>query len=174
MKLVCISVLLSMASLSSGHYSCTPQEALDVLLSDNTTDILAAQMLIALQKGVDTLRVDLDRTDPNKLAEDIIGRYREDVPDMNAAKYAALFLGIGTLASAHQGCNVDKALDTLLGEVGIEQISEVLLHTIQRDIDVAINALNSTVPQRFADSIIQRYRALQGILAFAGVTIPHI
>ncbi|KAJ2637365.1 hypothetical protein GGF40_002398 [Coemansia sp. RSA 1286] len=84
-----------------------------------------------------------------------------------------LFLGSPTVL-AHQGCNVDAAFDTLLGQVTVEHVSNALLINLQRSIKSAIKDIETTSPQQLADNIVDRYRVLQAILSYAGIKLPVI
>ncbi|KAJ2882991.1 hypothetical protein FB639_002271 [Coemansia asiatica] len=150
MKLSLVSAVLAAgAALTSAHYECTTEQAFDVLFNNATTDALAQKILVSLEKGVIELR--------NEISQSLV----------------LLFLGSSTVL-AHQGCNVDAAFDTLLGEVTIEHVSNALLLNLQRSIKSVLKDIETTSPQQLADNIVDRYRVLQAILSYAGIKLPII
>ncbi|KAJ2772761.1 hypothetical protein IWQ56_001245 [Coemansia nantahalensis] len=87
----------------------------------------------------------------------------------------ALALGAGLLAAhAHQGCNVETAVKTLLGKATIDHVSEALLQNIQRDVGRAINDVEHAKVDWLADQIVDRYRVLRGVLGHVGIALPMI
>ncbi|KAJ2780767.1 hypothetical protein H4R18_003279 [Coemansia javaensis] len=78
------------------------------------------------------------------------------------------------VARGHQGCNVEAALNTLMGKATVDHVSEALLQGMQRDVKGAIDRLEHTSPGELADRIVLRYRLLRGILTHVGVFLPSI
>ncbi|KAJ1648220.1 hypothetical protein LPJ64_000481 [Coemansia asiatica] len=160
MKLSLVSAVLAAgAALTSAHYECTTEQAFDVLFNNATTDALAQKILVSLEKGVIELRNEISQVDAEKAATTI--------------SLVLFFLGSSTVL-AHQGCNVDAAFDTLLGEVTIEHVSNALLLNLQRSIKSVLKDIETTSPQQLADNIVDRYRVLQAILSYAGIKLPII
>ncbi|KAJ2392981.1 hypothetical protein GGI05_002540 [Coemansia sp. RSA 2603] len=93
---------------------------------------------------------------------------------MKVFKTSIVLAALGATSLAHQGCNVDAALDTLLGEVTVQHVSEALLLGLQRNIKSALKDIQNTNPDQLADDIVDRYRVLQAILAYAGIKLPLI
>ncbi|KAJ2463076.1 hypothetical protein GGI02_005318, partial [Coemansia sp. RSA 2322] len=67
---------------------------------------------------------------------------------MRFLKTAVVFAGLGFAALAHQGCDIDTAIATLIDEASIGHISEAILRTLQHDIKNAIQDVKSTTPQQ--------------------------
>ncbi|KAJ2719881.1 hypothetical protein GGI07_004957 [Coemansia sp. Benny D115] len=93
---------------------------------------------------------------------------------MKITKIALTLFTFGGYSLAHQGCNVDAAFDTLLGEATIQHVSESVLQGLQRNIKTVLHDIEATTPQQVADDIVDRYRVLQGLLAYAGIHLPLI
>ncbi|KAJ2746090.1 hypothetical protein GGI20_001642 [Coemansia sp. BCRC 34301] len=81
---------------------------------------------------------------------------------------------LGFTAFGHQGCDIDTALSTLLGEATVSHISEAILHSLQHEIKNAIQDVENITPHQIVDTIVDRYRVLQGILSYAGINLPLI
>ncbi|KAJ2431583.1 hypothetical protein IWW41_002861 [Coemansia sp. RSA 2522] len=83
-------------------------------------------------------------------------------------------IGLSTVAHGHQGCSVEAAFDKLLGEATIEHVSEALLLSLQHDVKTALHSVELSSPARIADTIVDNYRVLRGILSYAGIKLPQI
>ncbi|KAJ2822171.1 hypothetical protein GGI24_004021, partial [Coemansia furcata] len=81
---------------------------------------------------------------------------------------------LGVTVFAHQGCDIDTAIKTLLDEATVGHISEAILRSLQHDVKNAIQDIENTTPQQIADTIVDRYRVLRGILLHAGINLPQI
>ncbi|KAJ2449462.1 hypothetical protein EV183_004887 [Coemansia sp. RSA 2336] len=170
MKLSSVFSFVAAMSFAHGHYECTTEQAFDVLFGNATTDALAQRLLKSLQDGVVKVEHELSEVDADKAARDILTRYRTILsllPNSIASKFPA-----NTLSFAHQGCNVEAAFDKLLGEATIEHFSEAMLQSLQRDVASTISRVEHASPEQIADRIVDRYRVLRGLLAYAGIKLP--
>ncbi|KAJ2850300.1 hypothetical protein IWW36_001986 [Coemansia brasiliensis] len=157
MKFSAVFSFLAVIACAHAHYECTTEQAFDVLFSNATTDALAQQLLKSLQRGVVTVEQELSEMDADKAARDVLTRYRAI---------------LSTLALAHQGCNVEAAFNRLLGEATIEHFSEAMLQSLQHDVSKTLERIENASPDQIADRLIDRYRVLRGLLAYAGIKLP--
>ncbi|KAJ2458562.1 hypothetical protein GGF42_001993, partial [Coemansia sp. RSA 2424] len=58
---------------------------------------------------------------------------------MKLLKTIVVLASLGSTALGHQGCDIDTALDTLLGEATVAHISDAVLRSLQHDIKNIIN-----------------------------------
>ncbi|KAJ1717943.1 hypothetical protein LPJ61_007022 [Coemansia biformis] len=88
---------------------------------------------------------------------------------------ALVLLGVGPLVvRAHQGCNVETALNTLLGQATVGHVSEALLRSLQQDVKGAIERVEHMSPEQPADRVVDKYRVLRGLLLYMGIALPMI
>ncbi|KAJ2024994.1 hypothetical protein GGI06_000760 [Coemansia sp. S85] len=69
---------------------------------------------------------------------------------------------------------MDTAKDSLVGETKVGYISEAVLRGLQHDIKNVLQDLENTTSQQIADTLVDRYRVLRGILLKAGISLPLI
>ncbi|KAJ2687227.1 hypothetical protein IWW39_003088 [Coemansia spiralis] len=152
---------------------CTPQQALEVLLNDATANFVAERLLVSLKNGVARLRTDLNQTNPEVAAQHIVDNYRSILSYL-PKNLAAVVASLGLTAFAYQGRDMDTAKDSLVGETEVGYISKTVLRGLQHDIKNVLQDLENTTSQQIADTLVDRYRVLRGILLKAGISLPLI
>ncbi|KAJ2031319.1 hypothetical protein H4S03_006681 [Coemansia sp. S3946] len=63
---------------------------------------------------------------------------------MKLSKTIIALASLGLTTFAHQGCDIDTAINTLLSEATIGHISEAILRSLQHDVKNAIQDLTGT------------------------------
>ncbi|KAJ1823725.1 hypothetical protein LPJ60_001332 [Coemansia sp. RSA 2675] len=150
---------------------CTPQQALEVLLNDATANFVAERLLVSLKNGVARLRTDLNQTNPEVAAQHIVDNYRSI---LSLSKIISVVASLGLTAFAYQGRDMDTAKDSLVEETEVGYIPEAVLRGLQHDIKNVLQDLENTTSQQIADTLVDRYRVLRGILLKAGISLPLI
>ncbi|KAJ2030218.1 hypothetical protein IWW57_001295 [Coemansia sp. S610] len=93
---------------------------------------------------------------------------------MRLSKIISVVASLGLTAFAYQGRDMDTAKDSLVGETKVGYISEAVLRGLQHDIKNVLQDLENTTSQQIADTLVDRYRVLRGILLKAGISLPLI